>query len=224
MIGEQEKQALLASCPNRSLEEIARQRAREVGTIPRRVFSNPMAYESFKKRLEGAMKHDEEEIISVLRWPVFGKPLSAVFAIDAATDAETQEPIYTSREVRFVSDYARARASLNMVQALHDILVKSDVFSPVGMEYEKLVTLMIIQHGFQGKMEELGVPNPKTVELTIEPGGAWLQAGTDSRDKFFAAVKSLTVGSPVIAGNNVPAIDLAAPTVDFMCRWPRRNK
>jgi len=100
-----------------------------------------------------------------------------------------------------------------MAQALHDTVIKSYDGPPTnaGMEYEKLVALMLIQHGFQGKMDELGVPNPKTVELAIEPGGAWLQAeGVGLWDRFFAAVKSLTAGSkPVIAGSNVHGIDLA---------------
>jgi len=63
-------------------------------------------------------------------------------------------------------------------------------------------------------MEEMGVPNPKTVELTIEPGGAWLWAVKACPvlglcDKFTTAVKVQTTGAkPVIAENNVPAINL----------------
>lgn len=219
VIGEDQKQALLASNPNQSLEEIARQRAGEVGAIPRRVFSSQVEYENFKNRLENAMKNNEEEIISVLKWGAeriaadkyVDKPLSAVFAIDVATDLETQEPIYTSCVAWFVSNYARARASLNMAQALHDaLLLDFDGPSNAGMEYEKLVALMLTQHGFQGEMEELGVANPKTLKLIIEPGGTWLQAGTGLWDRFLTAVKSLTAGStPVIAGGNVFGIDMA---------------
>jgi len=96
------------------------------------------------------MEKNEKEIILVLTSGAeqieadkhVDKPLSAVFAIDVATNPETQEPIYTSRVVWFVSNYARARASLNMAQALHDTLLNSDGPSNARMEYEKLVALM----------------------------------------------------------------------------------
>jgi len=127
--------------------------------------------------------------------------LSTAFAIDVGVNPDTQEPIYTSRVDRFVSNYARSEVCLDTAQYLHNrVITSNDSQSHAGREYEQLVALVLTQHGFQGKMEELGVPNPKTVELTIEPGGEWIQAGPGPWDRFITAVKVHTAGAkPVIA-------------------------
>jgi len=122
--------------------------------------------------------------------------------------SDTQEPRYTSRVDQFVSNYARSRVSPDTAQALHrHIHYSTWAGVRAYSEYSKLV-LLLTQHGFQGKMEEMGVVNPKT----IEPGGVWMQARGFFWDQFATAVKVQTTGAkPVIAGSNFPAMDL----IDF---------